>query len=385
MNGNHIPLFKGKSKEEAINNFLSKKKVSSGKEKEDGKGNERTEEDREKTQKRESIVRRIRERLDGGRYDAFVSESYKGGSEDGLGDGLVKAKITLSKDLEEDFAEAKLSHKPMYMLENSQEAGELFAKKISEAKAKIGDKASSVYVYPAEEYKDMKMFLSKDGTAGFAVKKDGDIVSVFSTEKGLSTYMLQMAIANGGEKLDCFDTYLTKIYKENGFVEYDRDKWNEQYKPDGWNKDYYKQYNNGEPDVVYMKIKKKNLDDYKKDKAESFSDYASKFDESDITEDKVLSGLDTYISESGETHNPKDIKKAIEDVEKKIKSISRKKSTSKSFKTTLNSFKSILNSFKNPENIAAELPHGLRPVLPVPIPVRNTSANELSEHVKRDH
>lgn len=322
MHGNHVPLFEGQSKEEAVKRFLDRAKGNGSKttEKKENnhEGNGKEEREKERIERREHLVRKIQERMDSSGHDAFVSKPYRGGSENGLGDGLVKEEIEINDDLKKYFDEADLRYAKMYRLDNSPESASLFQKKISEAKEKIGEKASSVYVYPTEDYQKMKMFLTKDGTAGIAVKEDGDIVSVFSTEKGMATYMLQLAINNGGEKLDCFDTYLTKIYKSNGFREYKRDAWNEEYKPEGWDKEYYKQFNNGEPDVVYMKIDKKDASKYKKDSKESFSDYASKYDEKDVNTEKVLDGLESYVSEAGFTHSKEDMKKAIADVEKKI-------------------------------------------------------------------
>ena len=64
--------------------------------------------------------------------------------------------------------------------------------------------------------------------------------------------LLNLATQLGGTKLDCFDTVLPKIYGAVGFVETGRDAWNEEYKPDGWDFDTFKAYNNGRPDVVYM-------------------------------------------------------------------------------------------------------------------------------------
>jgi hypothetical protein len=75
---------------------------------------------------------------------------------------------------------------------------------------------SSVHAYDKEEYKDMKMFISEDGMSGLAVKKDGDIVSVFrnpQTDKKLFANLFSLAIASGGKKLDCFDR--TKKMKNN--------------------------------------------------------------------------------------------------------------------------------------------------------------------------
>lgn len=116
---------------------------------------------------------------------------------------------------------------------------------------------ASVYVYPVEEYKDMRIFLASDGESGIAIKKDGDIVSVFSSpiakDRQSANSMIATAVTLGGNKLDCFDTVLPKIYAQEGFVEVGRDTWNDEYKPDGWEYETYKGFNNGRPDVVYMK------------------------------------------------------------------------------------------------------------------------------------
>jgi len=120
---------------------------------------------------------------------------------------------------------------------------------------KANSKASAqVYQYPDEDYKKMRLFVAENGKSGFALKEDGDIVSVFSQERKATGGMLELAIAQGGKKLDCFDTFLPKIYAKHGLKEYKRDKWAEEYKPDNWDKEYFKEFNNGEPDVVYMKV-----------------------------------------------------------------------------------------------------------------------------------
>ena len=109
----------------------------------------------------------------------------------------------------------------------------------------------------------MRCFLSEDGLSGMAIKPDGDIVSVFvnpnanfGTTLRRGHALVELAKQNGGTKLDAFDTYLPNFYKKHNFVETGRDSWNEQYKPEGWNKEFYSKYNNGEPDVVYMQLRK---------------------------------------------------------------------------------------------------------------------------------
>lgn len=113
----------------------------------------------------------------------------------------------------------------------------------------------------------MDLYLSEDGQSGIAVKPNGDIVSVFSSKKvkGRSAHMLEMAISQGGRQLDCFDIYLTKIYETHGFKPVAKMKWNDEYIPEGWNKDNFKDYNNGEPDVVFM-VYDPNNDIEKKEK-----------------------------------------------------------------------------------------------------------------------
>lgn len=88
-----------------------------------------------------------------------------------------------------------------------------------------------------------------DGSA--LVKPDGDIAGVFkklaSKAKGVAQDLLNKAIAAGGIKLDNFDGYLTKQYEKAGFRVVSRTPFNEQYAPEGWNKEKH-----GTPDVVAM-------------------------------------------------------------------------------------------------------------------------------------
>lgn len=93
-----------------------------------------------------------------------------------------------------------------------------------------------VHLYEPHEYSKMKTFLSPDKASGYAVKEDGDIVSVFSTHKGRGDHIMAHALQNGGTKLDAYDGYLPKFYEKHGFKEYKREP--------NWTP--------GGPDVVYM-------------------------------------------------------------------------------------------------------------------------------------
>jgi hypothetical protein len=118
----------------------------------------------------------------------------------------------------------------------------------SKNKSKFG---AAVYVYDEADYANMRLFISEDGKSGFALKGN-DIVSVFSGLKGAANSMLQLAVDEGGRKLDAFDTVLPEIYADNGFKVVARVGWNDEYSPEGWDKAAFSNFNNGEPDVVFM-------------------------------------------------------------------------------------------------------------------------------------
>lgn len=118
---------------------------------------------------------------------------------------------------------------------------------------------ASAYAYSEEEYKEMRMFVSADGTSGFAIKEDGDIVSVFKGPGGPGWFAhsaMLLAVQEGGRKADAFDTVLPHIYSLHGFVARSRIPWNEGYAPNDWDKGTFAHFNGGEPDVVYLALDK---------------------------------------------------------------------------------------------------------------------------------
>lgn len=99
------------------------------------------------------------------------------------------------------------------------------------------DVGKFVSEYPAEELDKFRTFLSPGGKSGFAIKPDGDLINVFSSEKGRGGQLMRDAVEAGPKKLDAFDGYLPKLYKKYGFNELKREA--------NWTP--------GGPDVVYMK------------------------------------------------------------------------------------------------------------------------------------
>lgn len=105
------------------------------------------------------------------------------------------------------------------------------------------------------EYGNMRLFTTPDRGAGFAL--DGDnIVSVFKHPDSQITKAarsaMDLAVQQGGRRLDAFDTFLPHIYGENGFRVVARLPWNDAHAPEGWDYEANKGFNNGRPDVVFM-------------------------------------------------------------------------------------------------------------------------------------
>ena len=81
-----------------------------------------------------------------------------------------------------------------------------------------------------------KTYLSDDGYAGVAVKKDGDICGVFknpaSKYKGATYDLIYTARANGGTKMDCYGQGLVNRYEAVGYVPVARIPFNPKYVDD---------------------------------------------------------------------------------------------------------------------------------------------------------
>ncbi len=113
---------------------------------------------------------------------------------------------------------------------------------------------AQVEIKSPEELASARLFRTESGS-GFAIKPDGDIVAVFASpnEPRRGSYaMLQAAVQAGGKKLDAFDTYLPDIYERVGFRPVARLPWNDEFAPPNWDKNTFRKYNNGEPDIIFF-------------------------------------------------------------------------------------------------------------------------------------
>lgn len=133
--------------------------------------------------------------------------------------------------------------------EQSQEKVNNYVGKLNEIKNADPDTYWSVSAVTPEDASKSAIIDTKDGAA--MVKPDGDIVGVFkkpeSDAKGVAQDLLKKAVELGGIKLDNFDGYLTKQYEKAGFRVVSKTPFNEEFAPEGWNKEKH-----GTPDVVAM-------------------------------------------------------------------------------------------------------------------------------------
>jgi hypothetical protein len=182
----------------------------------------------------------------------------------------------------------------IYELAQTIKSAQQFTDAIDAAKIAQGRLGASVYIYPTETnqdetgYADMRLFLTEDGKAGFGLKEDEitgvvDIVSVFNTpdsHRGFNYPAIRLAVEEGGNKLDAFDTFLPGAYSANGFTIRSRMPWNNEFSPEGWDKEAYKNFNNGEPDVVFMYYNPKRRETYSNgdQEGERFLDYGDAVD-----------------------------------------------------------------------------------------------------------
>ena len=107
--------------------------------------------------------------------------------------------------------------------------------------------------YTVEDFAKMICFKVVGFDCGFALKECDlgyDIVAVHNNTgiPSLGVALIEAAIRNGGNVLDCYEGFLSKFYQKMGFVEYDRYPFDIQYANEG----FFERY--GACDVICMKL-----------------------------------------------------------------------------------------------------------------------------------
>jgi hypothetical protein len=178
----------------------------------------------------------------------------------------------------EEVVEGKPQPEPQVAAEEGQAQEEVvkqYVADLQETKQSDPEQYWSVDSVTEEAAQDGTVITDEDG--GVVVSKEGDIKGLFkkatSKAKGVAQKLLQKAVEAGGVKLDNFDNYLTPVYEKAGFRVVSRVPFNEEYAPEGWNKEKH-----GTPDVVAMvydpqnklEIEERKFEDY--DEAMAYRD-----------------------------------------------------------------------------------------------------------------
>jgi len=205
----------------------------------------------------------------------FSFDERRGGParQHGILNATIAADFVPGERFQSAFGKANLPLQTMQELVADADGAQAFRSLVAATNA-LNPYGAAVAVYTAEEYQGKRLFVTEDATAGFALSADGDIVSVFSAPKsGNGRAVMALAVQVGGRRLDCFDTALPGYYAAHGFRAVARLAWNDEYAPTGWNKDTFKDFNDGRPDVVFMVYERGYNGEYKAGDGATAGDY----------------------------------------------------------------------------------------------------------------
>lgn len=165
------------------------------------------------------------------------------------------SRYTFPKEYQKTTREIGVSTPDLIEINSGDSGAKLFREKILEAKdaSKFG---ASVEAYDVDSYKNMRLFLTEDGSAGYALKPDGDIVSAFSKRihPGIAPHLVMHGIEQGGKKLDAFDTVLPNMYAQIGMRETSRLRFDPDQAPADWDQSVFSKFQGGQPDVSFMAL-----------------------------------------------------------------------------------------------------------------------------------
>lgn len=179
-----------------------------------------------------------------GRYDVDVIAEYEGNKE-------------VDKSIKDVFPKFKGTQK-IYEISNGGVYREMMIEALETNRFK-----SSVTVHSAEDYSNMRLFVTEDGSTGITLTKDGFLGGGFTNPKANRpnnlAQMMLLGIKEGAITAEAFDTVLPDYYSMFGFKAVSRTAFNEEYrlsKENGaledWDYDLYSRFNNGRPDVVFF-------------------------------------------------------------------------------------------------------------------------------------
>lgn len=191
-------------------------------------------------------------RMAGGMAEGISGhEDYRGRSESTRGirrGNQILPRRTVSQNLQEAFEQSGVVAAELYDFDADNAA---FSSALDAARAADTDHGWAVTPQPSAELQGKRTFMDEGGTIGFALTDDGDIEAVFKNKQLNHTRfamngVIPQAIAEGGEKLDCYGDGLVRVYERYGFTPVARVEFNEQYANPGCDK------SKGTPYVYFM-------------------------------------------------------------------------------------------------------------------------------------
>lgn len=106
-------------------------------------------------------------------------------------------------------------------------------------------------LYVEEQLSNFELYLIGEDV-GYALTPKKELVNLFnnSSVPGAGAEAVIDAISKGAKTLDCFSGHLDNYYRQFGFTETRREKWNDKFAPGNWNF-----IRDGRPDIVHMEYK----------------------------------------------------------------------------------------------------------------------------------
>ena len=162
--------------------------------------------------------------------------------------GIVLAKVEERAARKEAARAAGLDYP-----QTAERAGEIGVASLVRRNAEARQTSRGGYLSPvsAEDLAEgnYRVFMSDDESVMFAISGSGDLGFLFSDSKvkGAGRDAILHAIVEGAKTGDAYDGYLPPLYREYGFREVARTKFDRDTAPDNWNHD-----RDGTPDIVHI-------------------------------------------------------------------------------------------------------------------------------------
>lgn len=216
-----------------------------------------------------------------------------------------------------------------------------------------------------------RTFMSQDGMAGAAVKRDGDIVGVFknSTDSrpGAVNDLIITALSNGGNKLDCYGMGLGKKYTQLGFVPVARMDFNPEYATD-WKPEF------GTPDVIFwmhngdspqtVASKYGSYQTYSNDYIKSLPTFTD-YDAAGQYRDMLLEQQKAGRTQNVNTQNPYDINPKLK------KAVVNAESSVGAAETGFDPYSKMVNDY-------GAIPEGMNPARTIDVPQSTNGTDRVS-------